>query len=143
MGDRFQDPYREYPLRFIGYVNAIVRPWKEVIPKSAYQLSLGVMHTYILTNAYDYANRVDSSSWMSSFADCMTWHFAASWVAPALVVDNVVKLSRKYVPKGPLVPALVAYATLPLASVVIDRATNWYFYGFWSAGTKERPRLRL
>lgn len=137
------DPYREYPIRGIGYINAIARPWKEVMPRHVYQLSLGVMHTYFLTNAYDYANRADSTSWLSSFGDCMTWHFAASWILPALVVDNTVKILKKTGGPNRWLPAMGAYAVLPLASVVIDRATNWYFYGFWSAGSKERPRLRL
>ena len=137
------DPYREYPIRGIGYINAIARPWKEVMPRHVYQLSLGVMQTYFLTNAYDYANRADSTSWLSSFGDCMTWHFAASWILPALVVENTVKILKKTCGPNRWLPAMGAYAVLPLASVVIDRATNWYFYGFWSAGSKERPRLRL
>ena len=137
------DPYREYPYRAIGYVNALVRPWKENIPRHFYQLSLGVMHTYFLTNSYDYANRADSTSWLSSFGDCMTWHFAASWVLPGLVMDNTVKILKKTSGGSRILPVVGAYAVLPLASVIIDRATNWYFYGFWSAGSKERPRLRL
>lgn len=138
-----RDPYREYPFRAIGYVNAIARPWKETMPRHFYQLSLGVMHTYFLTNAYDYANRADSTSWISSFGDCMTWHFAASWVLPALIMDNTVRILKKSCGASRVLPALGAYAVLPFASVVIDKATNWYFYGFWSAGSKERPRLRL
>ena len=137
------DPYRGYPIRLIGYTNALVRPFREHIPKHFYQLSLGVMHTYFLTNSYDYANRVDSTSWLSSFIDCMTWHCAASWVAPALVMDNSVRLLRKFTNGHKMLPILGAYAILPVASVAIDGVTNWYFYGLWSAGSRERPRLRL
>ena len=137
------DPYREYPFRIIGYTNALVRPWKDRLPSYLYQASLGVMHTYFITNAYDYANRVDSSSWLSSFGDCMTWHFAASWVLPALVVDTSVRFLKKFSSGSRVLPVVGAYATLPVASLLIDRVTNWYFYGLWSAGSKERPRLRI
>lgn len=136
------DPYREYPLRVLGYINAFVRPWREIIPNSFYQLSLGVMHTFFLTNAYDYANRIDAKNQFTSAADCYTWHCAASWVGPALVTDNVVKLMRKRTASR-VAAALAAYGCLAIAGPLMDRALNWYFYGFWSAGNKERPKLRL
>jgi hypothetical protein len=135
------DPYREYPLRIFGFANALVRPWKDRLPTPLYQSSFALMHTYFLTNAYDYANHVDSTSWISSFGDCMTWHFAASWVLPALVVDNSMRLLKKLANGNRVLPIFGAYAFFPFASLVIDRATNWYFYGFWSAGSKDRPRL--
>jgi hypothetical protein len=100
------------------------------------------MHTYFLTNSYDYANRIDSTSWISSFADCMTWHIAASWAVPALVVDNTVKFVKRST-RNKFLPALAAYALLPSAGMAMDKATNWYFYGFWSAGNKARPSLKL
>jgi len=137
-----QDPYREYPWRILGYTNSLARPWRDMMPKQFYQLSLGVMHTYFLTNAYDYANRIDSTSWVSSFADCLTWHFLASWAVPALVVDNTVKLMQRST-NSRILPGLAAYALIPVVGVAMDRATNWYFYGFWAAGDKAKPRLRL
>jgi hypothetical protein len=136
------DPYREYPLRIVGYSNSFVRPWKEFLPKSVYQLSLGVMHTYFITNSYDYARRIDSKSPFTSAFDCYSWHCVASWVAPAIILDNSMRL-MKNVTTSKLLRILVGYSTLAILSPLIDKATNWYFYGFWSAGNKERPILRL
>ena len=142
MTSGFVDPYREYPYRAIGLIHAVVRPWKDQIPKPAYQLSLGVMHTYFITNSYDYANRVDSTSWTSSFLDCYTWHCAASWTVPLLVVDRTMSVCKN-ISTNRFMPMMAAYAVLPVASVIMDKVTNWYFYGFLSAGNKEQPRLRL
>ena len=138
----FVDKYRQYPLRALGYVNAICRPLRDLIPKPVYQLSLGLMHTYFLTNSYDYALRVDSKNRLSSAVDCYTWHCAGSWIGPAMVVDGTVRFARKYT-NSRAVPILISYAALGLASPLLDRALNWYFYGFWSAGNKERPKLSL
>ena len=142
MTSAFVDPYREYPYRAIGLLHALVRPWKSTIGKPAYQLSLGIMHTYFLTNSYDYANRVDSTSWISSFIDCYSWHCAASWAIPLMVVDGTLR-ACKNISRNRFVPIMVAYAVLPFASVLTDKATNWYFYDLLSAGNKSRPRLSL
>ena len=142
MVEPFTDPYREYPTRLIGYVNAVVRPWKDLIPKQAYQASLGVMHTFFLTNAYDYAKKVDSKSPTSSALDCYTWHCCASWLGPAFVVDHTVRFAKKRTSHR-LIPILLGYAALGVSAQVMDGALNWYFYGFLGAGNKDRPRLHL
>lgn len=138
----YSDPYRQFPLRVIGYSNAMVRPLKELIPKPVYQLSLGVMHTFFLTNSYDYASKIDAKNQLSSAIDCYTWHCAASWVGPAMVIDGTMKLVKKYTHSRTL-PIAAAYVAFAAASPLMDRAMDWYFYGFWSAGNKERPRLQL
>ena len=138
----YVDSYREYPWRLIGLCNALVRPIAEFLPKPVYQLSLGAMHTYFLTNSYDYAMNIDSKNKLTSAFDCYTWHCAASWVGPALIIDNVLKQARRYTNRRAL-PILAAYVALAATSPLMDRVMNWYFYGFWSAGNKERPRLNL
>jgi hypothetical protein len=138
----YVDSYREYPWRLVGLTNALVRPFASFIPKPAYQLSLGVMHTFFLTNAYDYAVRIDSKSKLSSAFDCYTWHCGASWVGPALVIDNVMKQVRRYTNR-PSLPNIAAYCALAVMSPLMDKVMDWYFYGFWSAGNKEKPRLTL
>jgi hypothetical protein len=100
------------------------------------------MHTYFLTNSYDYASKIDAKSQLSSAIDCYTWHCAASWVGPALVIDNTMRLVRKY-STSRILPIVAAYGAFALAGPLMDRVMDWYFYGFWSAGNKERPRLTL
>jgi hypothetical protein len=138
----FIDGYRQYPWRMLGYVNAITRPFIADISKPVYQVSLGIMHTYFLTNSYDYANKIDSKSRLSSALDCYTWHCAASWVGPALVVDHTIRVVKKYSSRRSF-QVLGAYTVLAIASPIMDRTMNWYFYGFWNAGNKEKPRLNL
>lgn len=138
----FHDRFREYPYRALGYSAAVVRPWKDQLPRPVHQAALGVMHTYFLTNSYDYATRVDSTSWTSSFLDCYTWHCCASWAGPAMVVDGVLALSSR-MGYSRTIGRVATYAVLPIASICLDKVTNWYFYNLWSAGNKDKPRLRL
>ena len=138
----FTDHYRQYPWRLLGYTNAVARPFRDSIPKPLYQLSLGIMHTYFLTNSYDYALKVDSKSRLSSALDCYSWHCAASWVCPALIIDNALRLLKRHTQRRSL-QILGAYTSLVVLSPLMDRVMNWYFYGFWNAGNKEKPRLNL
>jgi hypothetical protein len=138
----FIDEYRTYPWRILGFSNALMRPWKAFVPEAFYQSSFAVMHTYFLTNAYDYANKIDSKSPMRSAFDCYTWHCGASWIGPALIVDNVMRLCKRYTNRTSLA-ILASYASLAVCSPLLDSIMNWYFYGFWNAGNKERPRLSL
>ncbi len=140
--NNFHDHFRDYPYRLIGLTNAMVRPWKDVVPRSLYQASLGVMHTYFIANSFDYASRIDSTSKVSSFLDCYTWHCCASWAGPAMLVDGVLGISKKFGYNRHL-GIVAAYTLLPLASVGFDYVANWYFYGLLSAGNKEKPRLKL
>ena len=136
------DPYRMYPWRLLGYSNALLRPLRYSIPKPVYQLSLGLMQTYFIANSFDYANRIDSKNMLRSAFDCYTWHCAASWVGPALLMDNLRRLCVRY-SSNKILPVGVAYAGLCLAGPFMDKAMDWYFYGFWSAGHKSKPRLTL
>lgn len=142
MYESFSDPYREYPLRSLGYTNAIIRPWKEFIPSQAYQASIGIMHTYFLTNCYDYVRRIDAKSPISSAIDCFTWHCCASWLGPAAVIDLARRIAKIYT-SNRFLPIVCAYAAFGISAPIMDRVMNWYFYGFWGAGNKERPRLNL
>ena len=123
----YTDPYRAYPWRLLGYTNALLRPLQEFIPQPLYQSSLGVMHTYFLTNSYDYASTIDSKNRVSSAVDCYTWHCAASWVGPALIVDNTRRFCARFT-SGRAAPILGAYATLAVTGPLVDRLLNWYFY---------------
>ena len=142
MTQNFHDPYREYPVRLLGYANAIVRPWKDQISRTVYQSSIGIMHLYFLTNSYDYASRVDSTSRISSFLDCYTWHCCASWIGPAMFIDGVSKIMKRMSFSRPVGLALV-YVAFPIAAVSMDYLANRYFYGVLSAGNREKPRLKL
>ena len=142
MTPAIDDPYRQYPLRVLGYTNALIRPWRESVPSGAYQASIGFMHTFFLTNSYDYIQSTDSRSSLSSAIDCYTWHCGASWVGPALVIDNTIRLVKRFT-ASKYVPIAAAYLAFAIASPFMDKAMNWYFYGFWNAGSKERPRLML
>lgn len=142
MASETVDPYRQYPWRLFGYTNAVVRPIKDVIPKQAYQASLGIMHLYFLANSYDYAISIDSKSMTRSAFDCYSWHCITSWVGPALVVDSVARICRRSTANR-FVPILGAYVGLSIVGPVLDRLANWYFYGFWSAGNKSKPTLKL
>ena len=136
------DPYREYPWRLLGYSNAMLRPVRDLVPKTVYQASLGAMHLYFMANSYDYALKIDSKSFSRSAFDCYSWHCITSWVGPALVIDNIRRVSARFTSSKSM-PVLAAYGGFFLCAPLLDRAANWYFYGFWSAGTKSRPSLRL
>lgn len=135
------DPFREYPWRVLGYSNALMRPVREFLPKQLYQASFAVMHVYFLANAYDYSLRTDSKSQLRSAFDCYSWHCAASWIGPAFVMDNIRRLCLRSLSSSKLVAGLGSYVSLGLVSPILDRSLNWYFYGFWSGGTKQKPRL--
>lgn len=142
MSYKSTDPYRQYPWRLFGYCNALVRPVRDLVPKPVYQTSLGMMHLYFLANSYDYSQRIDSKSETRSAFDCYSWHCIASWVGPALIVDTI-RRSCLSVTSNKVLPVVAAYGGLFVAAPLLDRAVDWYFYGFWSAGTKSRPTLSL
>jgi hypothetical protein len=100
------------------------------------------MHTYFLTNSYDYASKIDAKSRLASAVDCYTWHCAASWIGPSLVIDSSLRIAKQYT-SSRYIPVFLAYTAFGFASPLMDRVMNWYFYGFWNAGNKDRPRLTL
>lgn len=142
MSESFADPYREFPLRILGYTNAIIRPLKEMLPKQLYQASFGISQTYFLTNCYDYVSKIDAKNPISSAIDCYTWHCCASWLGPAFVIDRTAAFAKKHTSHRSI-PIIVGYVAFGLSAPIMDRAMNWYFYGFWSAGNKQKPRLKV
>jgi len=91
------NPFREIPLRYLGYANEVGESFRYQFPKLVTP-SYAVAFSYCFLDAANLLRKVDDSEPLSkkvaAFGDTLLWQTLASVVVPGGVINVLVKASR-------------------------------------------------
>jgi fission process protein 1 len=128
------NPYRQVPLRYLGYANELGESAKPLLPPSLkylYHFSYAVAGTYVFADSAKCVELEPPTSKKDPkvvFCDALLWQTAASVVIPGLVINRIVAgvnvAAKSAGLRGKFFGTMAGLASIPLIIHPIDHGVE-------------------